>query len=123
MKYRHVFWAFILIAIGVLFMLNNFGVLEFGFRALWSLWPLILILWGISILPIRDTIKIVSLVAVLVVTVIFFNRITDHSPWFHFHNFRINDHGCFWRCYHSFRNGSDIRCSRFSNWFCIDYSD
>ncbi|MEI7723808.1 MAG: DUF5668 domain-containing protein [Bacteroidota bacterium] len=87
MKYRHVFWAFILIAIGILFMLNNFGVLEFGFRTLWNLWPLILILWGISILPIKDTIKIVALVVVLALTMIFFNRITEKSSWFHIHNF------------------------------------
>jgi len=88
MKYRHVFWAFILIAIGVLFMLNNFGVLEFGFRTLWNLWPLILILWGISILPIKDGIKMIALVVVLALTVIFFNRISERSPWFHIHNFR-----------------------------------
>ncbi len=88
MKYRHVFWAFILIAIGILFMLNNFGVLEFGIRTLFNLWPLILILWGISILPIRDGIKIGALVAVLAVTVIFFHRISEKSSWWHFHNFR-----------------------------------
>jgi hypothetical protein len=88
MKYRHVFWALILIAIGVLFMLNNFGVLDFGFRTLFSLWPLILILWGISILPIGDGIKIISLVTVLALTVIFFNRISENSSWFHCHNFR-----------------------------------
>jgi hypothetical protein len=87
MKYRHVFWAFILIAIGILFMLNNFGVLEFGFRTLWSLWPLILILWGISILPIKDGFKIIGLVGVLVLTVIFFNRISERSSWFQFRNF------------------------------------
>lgn len=95
MKYRHVFWAFILIAIGVLFMLNNFGVLEFGFRALWSLWPLILILWGISILPIRDGVKIAALAGVLALTVIFFNQISERSTWFrfenHFHGFNRND--------------------------------
>ncbi len=88
MKYRHVFWAIILIAVGILFMLNNFGVLEFGFRTLWSLWPLILILWGISILPIKDGIKIIALVGVLALTVIFFNRIAERSSWFHLHNFR-----------------------------------
>ena len=88
MKYRHVFWAFILIAIGILFMLNNFGILEFGIRTLFNLWPLILILWGISILPIRDGIKVVALVAVLAVTVIFFNRISEKGSWLHIHNFR-----------------------------------
>jgi hypothetical protein len=88
MKYRHVFWAFILIAVGLLFMLNNFGVLEFGFHTLFNLWPLILILWGISILPIRDVVKVIALVVVLAVTVIFFNRISEKSSWFHIHNFR-----------------------------------
>ncbi len=93
MKYRHVFWAILLITIGVLFMLNNFGVIEFGFVALWSLWPLILILWGISILPIRDGIKITALVAVLALTVIFFNRLTENSFWdrFDFHTHRDFD--------------------------------
>jgi len=89
MKYRHVFWAIILIAIGTLFMMNNFGVLDFGWRALWSLWPLILIFWGISILPIRDWIKIISLLGVLAFTVIFFNRITERSSWL----FNFQDHG------------------------------
>lgn len=91
MKYRHVFWAFILIAIGVLFILNNFGILEFGWRALWSLWPLILIFWGISILPIRESIKIVSLIAVLAFTVIFFNKLSDRSQWWNFRNFHYYD--------------------------------
>ncbi len=89
MKYRHVFWAFILIAIGVLFMLNNFGVLEFGMRAFWSLWPLILILWGISILPVKDWIKIAGLLVVLAFTIAFFDRLTHRSPWYFFHNHEI----------------------------------
>jgi len=87
MKYRHVFWAFVLIALGILFMLNNFGIFEFGWRALWSLWPLILILWGISILPIKDGIKIIALTAVLAFTVIFFNRLSEQASWWNFHNF------------------------------------
>lgn len=91
MKYRHVFWAFILISIGILFMLNNFGVLEFGMRAFWSLWPLILILWGISILPIKDWLKIAGLVVVLVFTIAFFDRLTHRSPWFFLHNNEITD--------------------------------
>lgn len=84
MKYRHIFWAVILIAIGVLFMLNNFGVIDFSFMTLMSLWPLILILWGISILPINDGIKVIALVAVLAFTVIFFQQISVNSAWTHF---------------------------------------
>jgi hypothetical protein len=90
MKYKHVFWGIVLIAIGVLFILNNVGVFEFGWRTLWSLWPLILIFWGISILPVKEWMKITGLVVVLAFTIIFFQRLTDHAPWFHFRNF---DHG------------------------------
>lgn len=97
MKYRHVFWALILIAIGVLFMLNNFGVIEFGFFTFMSLWPLILILWGISILPIRDIYKITALVTVLALTTIFFQRLTENSfwrdsPFIHFNHRDWNDY-------------------------------
>jgi len=86
MKYRHIFWAIVLISIGVLFILNNFGVLDFGWRALWSLWPLILIFWGISILPIKDWMKITGLVLVMAFTIIFFDRLTQHAPWYFFHD-------------------------------------
>jgi hypothetical protein len=91
MKYRHVFWAFILIGIGVLFMLNNFGVIEFGMRAFWNLWPLILVLWGISILPVKEWIKIAGLAVVLIFTIAFFDRLTSRSPWFFFHNHEFVD--------------------------------
>lgn len=87
MKYRHVFWAVLLIAIGVLFMLNNLKVLEFDFLAVLSFWPLILILWGISILPIRDGIKIVALVGVLAITIIFFEQLTNRLSWHYSHGF------------------------------------
>jgi len=83
MKYRHVFWALLLIAIGVLFILNNIGILDFGWWAFWSLWPLILIFWGISILPIKDWIKITCLVLVLAFSVIFFNRLDKTPSWLH----------------------------------------
>ena len=88
MKYRHVFWAIILITIGILFMLDNFRVLDFNFFALISLWPLILILWGISILPINDTVKIIALIIVLAITGIFFNRLTEKPFWNHFNHYR-----------------------------------
>lgn len=93
MKYRHLFWALILIAIGVLFMLNNIGVIDFGVRAFLSLWPLILILWGISILPIKDTFKVAGLVIVLAFTITFFDRLTQHSRWEFFsdRDFSSND--------------------------------
>ncbi len=81
MKFKHVFWPVLLIAIGLLFILNNFGVLDFGWHMLWNLWPLILVFWGIAILPVRDVYKSIAVIIVLAFTITFFNRLTDDGPW------------------------------------------
>jgi hypothetical protein len=86
MKYKHLFWAIILIAVGVIFILNNFGVLNFSWYNFWQLWPLVLILWGISILPVKDMVKFTMLVGVILIAIVFINRLPEHRPWFsHFH--------------------------------------
>ena len=55
----------ILILIGILFTLENLNVIDFDWYNLWRLWPVILILWGISVLPVKDIIKIVLVLLVL----------------------------------------------------------
>ncbi|MCF6169479.1 MAG: DUF5668 domain-containing protein [Bacteroidales bacterium] len=51
MRYRNLFWGVILILTGVLFTLENLNLIYFNVRELWRLWPVVLVLWGISILP------------------------------------------------------------------------
>jgi hypothetical protein len=86
MKYKHLFWAIILISIGILFMLGNFGIIHFNWFTFWRLWPLILIFWGIAILPMKDIFKLVLLIVTVLLTIIFFNRIEETRPWyFNFH--------------------------------------
>lgn len=87
MKYKHLFWAVILIVVGIIFMLNNFGVLCFSWYNFWQLWPLILILWGISILPVKDLFKFIMLITVMGLGVILISKgPKDHScflPFLH----------------------------------------
>ncbi len=46
-----VFWGALLVLIGGLFLLSNFGVLPWGiWNTLWRAWPLLLVLFGASIL-------------------------------------------------------------------------
>jgi hypothetical protein len=45
-----VFWPVILIIAGVLFLLDNLGMLHVNFWQLWRLWPILLILAGLDIL-------------------------------------------------------------------------
>lgn len=65
MKFRNIFWGVILIVIGVLFILQNLHVVDFEWVRLWRLWPVLLVLWGISILPANNWIKSGLLVVVL----------------------------------------------------------
>jgi predicted membrane protein len=49
---RNLFWGFILVLFGFLLLLDNMGIADFG-DMIHQYWPLILILWGISILTRR----------------------------------------------------------------------
>jgi hypothetical protein len=82
MKYKHLFWAIILISIGLLFLLGNFGIINFNWFSFWRLWPLILIFWGIAILPLKDMYKFVLLIGFVALTIVFFNRIDKTRPWY-----------------------------------------
>lgn len=81
MKFRHIFWPVILIALGLLILLSNLGFVDFGWRIIWNLWPLILVFWGVAVLPIKDLYKIIAVIIILAFTVTFFNRLTEHTPW------------------------------------------
>jgi hypothetical protein len=45
-----VFWPILLIAVGVIFLLSNLGMLPFAPWQLWRLWPLIIIVIGLDVL-------------------------------------------------------------------------
>ncbi len=50
MKTKHFFWSALFITIGTLILLNNFSSLNFGWDDLWKFWPIVLILWGVTII-------------------------------------------------------------------------
>jgi hypothetical protein len=68
MSYRKIFWGILLVIIGILFILKNTGVLFFSWHTIWHLWPVILILWGISLIPVKDWIKLVLSLLTVVIT-------------------------------------------------------
>lgn len=65
MKFRNIFWGVVLIFIGVLFILQNLNVVYFDWVNLWRLWPVVFILWGVSILPANSWIKLILTLLVL----------------------------------------------------------
>lgn len=50
-----VFWGLLLVLVGLLLLLDNFGVLEVQYESLWQLWPLLIVIWGVSLLNIKGT--------------------------------------------------------------------
>jgi len=65
MSYRKLFWGVLLIAFGLLIILKNFDVVHFTWYSVLRLWPLLLILWGISVIPAKDWIKLVLSILVI----------------------------------------------------------
>lgn len=75
--------ALILIGIGLIFLLNNFGIIDWSiWQNLWRLWPVILILLGLQTMLGRSRIGslIVFLIGVLIVAVVAFFSLTSYSP-------------------------------------------
>lgn len=89
MSYRKIFWGLLLVIIGVLFILKNTGVLFFSWHSMWHLWPVILILWGISIIPVKDWIKLALSLLTVLVTFFAMQKYgpKDNHKW----NFEWND--------------------------------
>lgn len=50
MKSRYIFWGIFFLSLGILFLLNNYGALNFDWETILKFSPVIFILWGISIL-------------------------------------------------------------------------
>ncbi len=61
LNFKKIFWGILLVLIGILWMLKNTGMIYFSWHAMLSLWPLILIFWGISVLPIKSIFKVALL--------------------------------------------------------------
>ena len=69
MKFDKILWGLFLILAGVLWVLNNLGIIEINFRDLIKLWPVLLIFWGISVLPIKEKIKILFASLLIVISI------------------------------------------------------
>lgn len=91
MKYKNIFWGIVLIVIGVLFVLKNLNIIQFNWVYLIELWPLLLIFWGISLLPVRDFIKLALYLIALIAGVYLVNTSNGDSFWYwKFKNYNEN---------------------------------
>ncbi|AZI25579.1 hypothetical protein EA772_09565 [Pedobacter sp. G11] len=87
MKLDRLIWGILLLFIGGVLLLENFGIIDFYWRNVWSFWPIFLIIAGVNILFNRNNSQAGSMVslAVLVVALgfLFFKgqQEPDRSGW------------------------------------------
>jgi len=98
MKTKHLFWGFFFLTLGILTLINNFSSIELYWLNIWELWPLFLILTGISLLIKQEAIRAVllSITAVILGAVVFS---TFKLGFGYFHDEVIVD----------FRNGFNVK--------------
>lgn len=85
-------WGLVLIAAGVIILLNNLNVINFYWRSVFSLWPVVLIIIGVNLLvPRRGAGSYVSIVVTIVALAFLAYRGTfpPRSNWW---AFSINGH-------------------------------
>lgn len=82
MKSRNLFLGIIILFIGVIALLAAFNVFEFSWTLVWRMWPMLLILIGVMMLPVKDWLKAILLVLTLCGSVLLYHYEATHS-WFY----------------------------------------
>ena len=82
MKSRNLFLGIIILFIGVIALLAAFNVFEFSWTLVWRMWPMLLILIGVMMLPVKDWLKAILLVLTLCGSVLLYHYAATHS-WFY----------------------------------------
>lgn len=59
MKSSTIFWGVFLISLGIMFFINQFDIWFFNSEMIFKMWPLLLIIWGVSLLKINEVVKII----------------------------------------------------------------
>ena len=87
MKLDRLIWGILLLFIGGVLLLENFGIIDFYWRNVWGFWPIFLIIGGLNILFNKDSSQTGSIIsiAVLVVALSFLfvkgQQVPEHGSW------------------------------------------
>ncbi len=91
MKYGKIFWGILLVTLGILFAFRNFGVIDFSIHNIFRLWPLLLVFWGIAIIPLKPMVKfILTIIAIIIAVVFLLKSPAREYHWFNWH--RVDDY-------------------------------
>lgn len=65
MKSRNLFLGIIILFVGVISLLVALDVIDFSWTVAWRLWPMLFIFVGVAILPVKEWLKAILLLATL----------------------------------------------------------
>lgn len=79
MKSRNLFLGIIILFAGVIALLAALDVIDFSWIVAWRLWPMLFILMGVAILPVKEWLRIVLLLATLALCVLLYRHEASQS--------------------------------------------
>jgi hypothetical protein len=79
MKSRNLFLGIIILFAGVIALLSALDIIDFSWIVAWKLWPMLFIIMGIAILPVKEWLKVVLLLAALALCVLLYQHEAPHS--------------------------------------------
>lgn len=84
MKSRNLFLGIILLFVGIVSLLASLDVIDFSWRIAWRLWPMLFIFVGVAILPIKEWLRALLLLATLAVGMLLYQHEATKEPrcWF-----------------------------------------
>lgn len=82
MKNKNLLLGIILLFVGVVALLASLDIFEFRWSIVWHLWPLLLIIIGVMVLPVKDWLKAILLLASLAVGILLYRYELSQSSWF-----------------------------------------
>lgn len=66
MKTENFIWGLVLVFVGAVLMLDNFNVIDFYWRSVWRLWPLILVISGANIIFSGSDSRITGAISIII---------------------------------------------------------
>lgn len=90
MNVRRISWGLIILFVGLILLFSNLGYIDFNWTAVFALWPVLLIIFGVSfILPDKPESKyIMTLITIGILVLFAYQGLTSKR---HFWNFEIED--------------------------------
>lgn len=87
MKSKDIFWGVLLVGIGLMFLLRNFDVITFDWHVFRSLWPVLIIILGVALLPVSSFVRVILAMIIVAGSIIFVSVQKPESN----HFFRFQD--------------------------------